>query len=121
MRRRYANSTTVSPQTVSAVGLDAVEMLGGFDWEREITHAITHSKKVLVCLTPRFSASRGYAQRELSIALDIATTRPVGSVFVVPVELEKCSMPYKLKHLHFDSLVEPDGYEKLKQSLRHVA
>lgn len=100
--------------------LDAEKLSPGQDWRREIRRAILMSDVVIVCLSKRFNAHKGYCQEELKIALRKSNMLPNGDVFIVPIRLEKCDMPKPLRYLHRVDLFEEDGYKKLICSLRRL-
>ena len=59
-------------------------------------------------------------QKEISIALDAAEERPEGSIFIIPVRLEQCTVPRRLKHLQWVDLFDSDGYYRLLAALREA-
>ena len=93
--------------------LDAVDLLPGQDWHYEIRNAIRRSDAVIVCLSRESVGRRGYVNREIKFALDVAEEFPEGEIFVVPVRLEECEIPQRLQHLHTIDLFEEGGYELL--------
>jgi hypothetical protein len=100
--------------------LDEEKILPGQDWEREIRHAMQQAQIVLVCLSTR-SEKRGYVQKELRRALDIADEQPEGTIFIVPVKLEPCSVPERLAKWQWVDLFSDGGEAKLRAALREVA
>ncbi len=93
--------------------LDAVDLLPGQNWHREIRNTIRRSDAVIVCLSRESIGRRGYVNREIKFALDVAEEFPEGEIFVVPVRLEECEIPQRLQHLHCVDLFEEGGYEVL--------
>ena len=51
-------------------------------------------------------------------ALDIADKQPKGTIFIIPVKLEPCSVPRRLKKRQWVDLFDKRGEEKLKTDLR---
>jgi hypothetical protein len=99
--------------------LDTENLLPGQNWAHEIRNAILRSDVVLVCLSEEFYKQNGFRYQELKIALKKAKVQPREDIFIIPVRLEKCSMPDSIRHLHRVDLFEADGYKKLLHSLYH--
>jgi hypothetical protein len=100
--------------------LDEEDLIGGQDWDAEITRAIRQSDTVLVCLSQHF-AKRGYVNKEIARALDVAEEQPAGSIFLIPVRLEVCDVPERLKRLQWVDLYEQSGRVKLQLTLETAA
>jgi len=73
---------------------------------------------VLVFLSQNSVSKRGYIQKEISRALDVAQQIPEGEIFVIPIRLEVCSVPTRLQRWHWLDIFEPDGLERLLNVLR---
>jgi hypothetical protein len=97
---------------------DEEDLLAGQDWEFEITRAIRQSKFVLACVSRASVTKTGYVQKELKKALDVADEQPEGVAYLVPVRLEECDIPERLKRWHWVDLFEEGGYEQLLRGLR---
>lgn len=92
-------------------------ILPGQHWEKEIPAAVRKADVVLVCLTQRAVTKAGYLQKEIKLALDVADEQPEGTIFVIPVKLEECDVPERLRHLQWVNLFEERGYERLLRAL----
>ncbi|MFP4439703.1 MAG: TIR domain-containing protein [Chloroflexaceae bacterium] len=101
--------------------LDEEDLLPGQNWREEIPKVVRAAGVVLVCLSRNALDRAGYVQKEIKQALDVADEQPEGSIFVIPVRLEECSIPERLRDLHWVNLFEERGYERLIRSLRHRA
>jgi hypothetical protein len=97
---------------------DEEDLLPGQDWEREINKALGDCRYVLACLSTASITKAGYVQKELKRALDLAEEQPEGSIFLIPVRLEPCEVPDRLKRLHWADLFQPNGYQRLLKTLR---
>lgn len=93
--------------------LDSENLLPGQEWEHEIRRAISSSDVVVVCLSTNSVHKTGFVQKEIRVALDAADKRPEGAIYVIPVRLEPCEIPDRLKHLHSVDLFDEAGYGKL--------
>jgi hypothetical protein len=100
--------------------LDAVDLLPGQEWDREIRRIIRASSAVLVCLSTTVVDKRGYVQKEIRHALDIADEQPDGALFLIPVRLEPCDVPYRLQAWQWVDLFAAQGYQRLLSSLRSL-
>src|SRR5258706_289801 len=77
--------------------LDEEDLLPGHDWDREITKAVRASDVVLVCLSCGSINKAGYVQKEIKDVLDVADEQPEGTIFLIPVKLEECEVPERLR------------------------
>jgi hypothetical protein len=98
--------------------LDKEDLLPGQDWALEIEKAVKRTHCVIVCLSKRAMDSAGYLHKEIKFALDVADQQPEGTSFLIPVKLEECEAPERLRRYHWVDLFEPDGYGYLLQGLR---
>lgn len=96
--------------------LDEEKLLPGHDWNAEITRAIRAAHVVLVCLSQR-SEKRGYVQKEIARALDVADEQPEGTIFLIPVRLEDCHVPDRLRRWQWVNLFEDNGFDRLQAAL----
>lgn len=101
--------------------LDEENLLGGQEWEPEIKKAVRTADVVLVCLSHSSITKEGFVQREIRFALDVAEEKPEGTVFLIPVKLEPCDVPERLRKWHWVDLSEETGYEKLLRALQSRA
>lgn len=102
--------------------LDEVKLYPGQDWNFEIEKAVEAADVILVCLTNNSVNKEGYIQRELRIVLDLADYKPEGTLFIIPVRLEECEPPRRLRTWHYaDYFPEEErnrSYKRLLDSLR---
>lgn len=81
--------------------LDEEKLLPGQDWDLEIERAVEAADAVLVCLSAHSVTKEGYVQRELRFVLDVALEKPEGTVFIVPLRLDDCQPPRRLRTLQY--------------------
>ena len=102
--------------------LDEEKLLPGQDWDLEIEKAVEVSEAVIVCLSSRSVTKEGYVQKELRKVLDIALEKPEEAIFVIPVRLDDCELPRRLRSWHyvdfFPGSQRARAYQRLLQSLR---
>lgn len=102
--------------------LDSKKLLPGMDWNMEIEKAVETSHIVLVFLTNNSVNKEGYIQRELRLVLDVALNMAEGTIFVIPLRLEDCELPRRLRSWqwldYFPAEARPEAYERLLSSLK---
>lgn len=98
--------------------LDEKDILPGQDWELEITKAIKESDVVIVCLSKSAVNKRGFVQREIKFALDVADEQPEGTIFLIPLRLDECEVPHRLRDRQWVDYFEPGGYLRLIAALK---
>jgi hypothetical protein len=77
--------------------LDKEKLLPGQNWTRSIDRAIEVSDFFVPCFSQRAILKRGAFQAELRFALDCASRMPLDDMFVIPVRLENCVLPDRIK------------------------
>jgi len=100
------------------VWLDEDRLQPGHDWQREIRAAVRNSDVVLVCLSKSATNKEGFVQKEIKFALDVADEKPEGTIFLVPVKLEACDVPERLRRWQWVDDFDPSGFGKLLSALR---
>lgn len=98
--------------------LDEVDLLPGQDWDAEIRKAVRDSHVAIVCLSKASTTKAGYVQKEIKVALDVADEQPEGTIFIIPLRLEPCIVPERLKKWQWVDLFSPDGYQKLIKAMK---
>lgn len=98
--------------------IDIDELQPGENWELGIRKAIRTCRFILVLLSPRSVMKRGYVQKEIREALDIADTMPEEQVYIVPVRIEDCLVPDRLKRWQWSDLFDESAKVRLIQSLK---
>jgi formylglycine-generating enzyme required for sulfatase activity len=101
--------------------LDELDLLPGENWEVEIPKALFSSDVILVCLSKNSVDKEGYVQKEITFALDKAQEKPEGTIFIVPVKLEDCEVPRRLKQYQWVDAFRQDGYKRLMLGLQKRA
>ncbi|MGE0821566.1 MAG: SUMF1/EgtB/PvdO family nonheme iron enzyme [Candidatus Binatia bacterium] len=98
--------------------LDEEDLLPGQKWQQEIPRAVRAADAILVCLSRDSIAKDGYVQKEIKYALDAADEKPEDTIFIIPLQLENCPIPERLKDWHVGNLYTDRGYDNLLRSLR---
>jgi transcriptional regulator with XRE-family HTH domain len=98
--------------------LDVEKLLPGQDWELEIRKAVKNSDIIIICLSEHSINKKGFVQKEIKFALDVADEQPEGTIFLIPLRLEQCEVPDRLRSKHWVDYFRSDGYERLIHALR---
>lgn len=98
--------------------LDEVDIPPGADFALEIQKAVECSGAILVCLSTKSVSRPGYIQKEIALALDLASRQPEGTNLVIPIRLDACEIPKRLSHLNALDLFRPNQAQKLFEALR---
>ncbi len=77
--------------------LDKEKLLPGQNWPRAIDHAIELSDHFLACFSHKSLQKRGQFQAELRYALDCAERMPLDRVYFIPVRIEECEVPWRIR------------------------
>jgi len=80
-----------------AAWLDRRKLLPGQNWPRAIEDAIETSDFFLACFSHLSVRKRSAFQSEIRYALDCARRVPLDEAFLIPVRLDKCRVPQKIR------------------------
>ena len=101
--------------------LDKESLVAGQNWKIAINKAIKKSRYFIPILSSNAVEKRGYVQKEFRYALDVIDEFPESQIFVIPVRLDDCDIPYeKLKDIEYVDLF-PDwnkGLQRILQALK---
>ncbi|HLO32535.1 MAG TPA: toll/interleukin-1 receptor domain-containing protein [Anaerolineales bacterium] len=95
--------------------LDKERLLPGMNWDMEIEKALRASDAILLCFSELSVQKEGYIQREYKRAMRYQEEKPGGTIYVIPVRLDKCDLPYFIQEIQFVDF--PDDYDRLVTSL----
>jgi formylglycine-generating enzyme required for sulfatase activity len=92
------------------VWLDEEKLLPGQDWDA-----------VIVSLSTGSVSKEGYVQKELRFVLEIALEKPEGTIFILPLRLDDCERPRRLRTIQGVDYFPPErrelAYARLLRSL----
>ena len=77
--------------------LDRKKLLPGQNWPRRIQDAIESCDFFIACFSTKSVNKRGGFQAEIRYALDCATRVPLDEVFLIPVRLDDCRVPSRIR------------------------
>ena len=100
---------------------DEEDLVGGEDWELAIKKAVQTSHAILVFLSRKSVTTPGFVHKEIRLALDIADRQPEGAIFIIPLRLDDCQVPERLKTWQWIDQFDPSGSTRLMRALRQRA
>jgi len=92
-------------------------LLPGSDWDRVIRSTIRNCRFFAVFLSSNSINKKGYIQKEINEALDIVEELPEGRVFIIPIRLEDCEIPDRLRKWQCVDIFKRGGYYKFRDAL----
>ncbi len=85
--------------------IDEENLLPGQKWEDVIKREIKESSYFIVLLSSNSLTKRGYFQKEVKEAFEIADELPSSEIFIIPIRTEDCEPEHdKLRALHWVNL-----------------
>lgn len=99
--------------------LDKKKLQAGSNWDLEIKKALSESTFVILLLSSISVGKRGYVQREYKRALEYAETKLEDDIYIIPVLLDKCEIPFSLKKLQWVEYFGEDSIRKISAALNH--
>ncbi len=95
--------------------MDRRKLLPGQNWARAIEGAIETADFFIACLSTTSIRKRGNFQREMRHALDCARSAPFDDVYFIPIRLDSCAVPTRIRqHLQYLNLF-PDPEKGVAQ------
>lgn len=81
--------------------IDYVNLIPGQRWELAIRKAISSCRYFIALLSSRSVGKRGFVQKEIRYALEIADEFPDDRVFIIPLRIDDCEPSFEgLRKLH---------------------
>jgi hypothetical protein len=85
--------------------MDRRKLLPGQNWPRAIETAIDSAQFVVACFSHQSVRKMGGFQAEIRYALDCARRLPLDDVFLIPVRLDECRIPARIRReIHYVDL-----------------
>lgn len=103
--------------------LDEKNLLPGQDREEKHKDALRSTDVALVCLSKQSLGQKGEFHREIRLVVDLAKEKLEGSIFIIPIRLDDCTIPH---HLHQSQYVDfftsdeerENAYLRIRSSLK---
>jgi hypothetical protein len=92
---------------------DEEDILPGQLWEDSVVQAVRQSHAVVIFLSRVAVASEGFFQKELKLALDTAAEKPEGTIFIIPIRLNDCDVPHRLRQYQYVDYFGSDTHKQI--------
>jgi TIR domain-containing protein len=86
----------------------------------EIQRAMRAVDFIIVCFSTHTTDRRGFFQKEVRTALDLAEAHPVNEPYIMPVRLEPVDVSTHLLSYQWIDYFQPDGIERLINSIKQA-
>jgi hypothetical protein len=97
--------------------MDTKDLLPGENWESSIRKAIHASEFFLVFFSANSVNKRGFVQKEIKLAFDVWDQMLQNDIYLIPIRLDVCEVPEKLKHLNYLDLFKGDSWPLLLKAI----
>ena len=101
--------------------MDEEDILGGQDWELEISKNIKKAHVVIIFLSSNAVNRAGYLHKEIREAMNKAELQPEGTIFIIPVKLDDCRVPTRLNTWQWIEIFKNNSIKKLVDALNNRA
>lgn len=101
------------------VFMDFRNVMPGQRWDFEIKRALKKATFFLMFLSENSVDRRSYLQRELKTALDIYTEKLVDDIYLIPILLDKVTIPEEIKDFQYVDSKESDCQQKILKSIKN--
>lgn len=98
--------------------MDSKNIFAGEIPKLRVQKAIDDSHLFLAFLSPHSVNQVGSLQQEIRKALDQSEQRREDDIYLIPVHLEPCDIPYSLPHIRSVNLFSDSGWEQLVAALK---
>lgn len=98
--------------------IDLTDLSPGQDWDSVIVKAIRNARFVIVFLSNYSVNKRGYVQKEIAEALDLADRMPEDELFIIPVRLEECTVPSRLSKWQWIDVFRQGGFKRVVNAIK---
>lgn len=99
--------------------MDMYNLPPGSNLNLEIQKEIERCNYFIACLSHYSVDHRGYVQKEVKLALEEFYKIPEGMIYLIPVRLDECEVPYSLKSFTWIDMFQPGAKLKLLQAFTH--
>ena len=102
------------------VWFDKRRLKPGQNWDFEIKRALKAASIIVVFISNNSVDRRGYAQREIRIALEQAETRLIDDIYLIPILLDSdVPIPQQVADIQVIRANEEDRFEALISAIDH--
>ncbi len=101
--------------------LDVAKILPGQHWTSVIRQSLADADAIIIFVSCNSISKEGFVQREMNYAWDLSLEKPRSVIFLIPLRLEECEVPYDLRERQWADYFgekQEDTYAALLQSLK---
>jgi WD40 repeat protein len=102
------------------IWIDKESLIPGQDWDYEINMAIDAASVCLVFISNYSVEKTGYVNKEIKKILDRMDTLPEGKILMIPIRLDSCPIPRRLKKWQVLDYFHPQFRERLISAIHHA-
>jgi hypothetical protein len=100
------------------VWFDEESLLSGQRWEVEIPRAVLNTDAVIVFLSCNSVKKNSYIREEIRSALNTAEKKKQEEIYLIPLKLEECDVPFELRKWQWVDFYKEGSYDRLKMALQ---
>ena len=102
--------------------LDRKKLLGGQNFTVEIERAFRDAHVIVIFLSKKSIAKRGFVQREANLAMENLRSKLISDIYIIPVLLEPCDVPdFVSARLQYVDANAVGFWDRFIDSLRQAA
>ena len=101
--------------------LDVARILPGQHWTSVIRQSLANADSVIILISNNSINREGFVQRELNYAWELSLEKPRNVIYLIPLRLEECDVPYDLRERQWADYFgekQEETYLALLQSLK---
>lgn len=101
--------------------LDVAKILPGQHWTSVIKQSLTEADSVIILISSNSINKEGFVQREMNLAWDLSLAKPRNVIYLIPLRLEDCEVPFDLSERQWADYFgekQEETYNSLLKSLR---
>jgi formylglycine-generating enzyme required for sulfatase activity len=101
--------------------LDVAKILPGQHWTTVIRQSLAEADSVIILVSNNSIDREGFVQREMNYAWDLSLEKPRSVIYLIPLRLEDCEVPFDLRERQWADYFgegKEETYNALLQSLK---
>ncbi len=100
--------------------MNTESLVGGENLELNFLRQIEECNAILFCVSKESIQKEGFLNKAMHFAYERAKEFPEGKIYIVPVKLNECKLPYTLKNFVSINLFEEKGYEYILRTFSRI-
>jgi TIR domain len=98
--------------------LDKRSLIAGQKWDYEIKKAVKEADFFVVLLSQNSVGKKGYIQREFKLAMETLEEVPDGQIYLIPIKIDDCLIPYQFAAFQWVNLEGTEGYDQVRKAIQ---